>query len=158
MHASIPRWLPGLAGWLVLCFVPAWVSGGFRPGDWYAQLQKPPWNPPGWIFGPVWTALYILMAVAAWLVWKRGGFKAQRAALSLFLLQLLFNALWSPLFFGLHNPGLALVDLLLLWGTLLATLVAFGKVSPTAGALLVPYLAWVTFAGALNWALWRLNP
>lgn len=147
-----------LVGWLALCFAAAAFGGLFRPGEWYAALQKPLWNPPGWIFGPVWTALYTMMAVAAWLVWKRSGFKAHRVALALFLTQLLLNALWSPLFFGLHSPGLAFADILLLWGALLATLVAFWKVSAAAGALLVPYLVWVTFAAALNGTLWSLNP
>ena len=110
-----------------------------------------------WIFGPAWTALYTIMAIAAWLVWRRGGFAGQRAALSLYHTQLLFNALWSPLFFGLHNPALAFADIGLLWLALLATLLAFRKARPAAGALLVPYIAWVTFAAALNWALWRLN-
>ena len=98
------------------------------------------------------------MAVSAWLVWKRGGFTGQRVALSLFLLQLLFNALWSPLFFGMRNPFLGLVDIVLLWLTLLAATVAFWKARPLAGILLTPYLAWVTFAGVLNFTLWRLNP
>jgi tryptophan-rich sensory protein len=120
-------------------------------------MQKPAWNPPNWIFGPVWTALYTMMAVAAWFVWKRGGFAARHIALSLFLLQLLINALWTPLFFGLRNPALAFVDIVLLWLALLATVVAFWKVRPLAGALLVPYLAWVTFASALNFAICRLN-
>jgi tryptophan-rich sensory protein len=146
-----------LAGWVALCWSAALPGAVFRPGEWYASLQKPPWTPPGWIFGPVWTALYTIMGVAAWLVWKRGGFARQGKALSLFLGQLLFNALWSPLFFGMHNPGLALADLLLLWLALAATLAAFWKARPVAGALLVPYLAWVSFAGALNFALWRLN-
>ena len=97
------------------------------------------------------------MGVAAWLVWKRGGFGRQHAALSLFLLQLLFNGLWSPLFFGMHSPGLALADLLLLWLALAATVAAFWKVRPVAGAMLLAYLAWVSFAGALNFAIWRLN-
>jgi tryptophan-rich sensory protein len=97
------------------------------------------------------------MAAAAWFVWKRGGFAAHPIALSLFLLQLLINALWSPLFFGLRNPALAFVDIVLLWLALLATLVAFWKVRPLAGALLLPYLAWVTFASALNFAICRLN-
>ena len=127
------------------------------PGDWYATLRKPSWNPPNWIFGPVWTALYTIMAIAAWLVWKRGGFPGQRLALSLFLAQLLFNALWSPLFFGLRHPGLAFADIVLLWLALLGTVAAFWRARPIAGALLLPYLAWVTFASALNFALWRLN-
>jgi len=147
-----------LAAWLALVFAAAAMGGFFLPGDWYARLQKPAWNPPNWIFGPVWTALYMIMAVAAWLVWKRGGFAGQRVALSLFLIQLLFNALWSPLFFGLRHPALAFVDILLLWLALLGTVITFWKALPLAGALLVPYLAWVTFASALNFALWRLNP
>lgn len=146
-----------LAAWLALVFAAAAMGGFFLPGDWYARLQKPAWNPPNWIFGPVWTALYMIMAVAAWLVWKRGGFAGQRVALSLFLIQLLFNALWSPLFFGLRHPALAFVDILLLWLALLGTVITFWKALPLAGALLVPYLAWVTFASALNFALWRLN-
>jgi len=146
-----------LVGWLALSFTAAAVGGFFLPGEWYGRLQKPAWNPPGWIFGPVWTALYTIMAVAAWLVWKRGGFLGQRLALSLFLLQLLFNALWSPLFFGLKHPALAFVDIVLLWLALLGTVMAFWKARPLAGALLVPYLAWVTFASALNFTLWRLN-
>ena len=147
-----------LAGWLLLSFSAAAVGGCFMPGAWYATLKKPSWNPPNWIFGPVWTALYTTMAIAAWLVWKRGGFAGQRVALSFFIAQLLFNALWSPLFFGLHYPGLAFADIVLLWLALLGTVAAFWKVRPLAGALLVPYLAWVTFASALNFALWRLNP
>jgi translocator protein len=105
----------------------------------------------------VWTALYAAMGTAAWLVWKRGGFAGQRVALSFFLAQLLFNALWSPLFFGMHRPALAFADIALLWLALLCTVARFWKASPLAGVLLVPYLAWVTFASALNFALWRLN-
>jgi tryptophan-rich sensory protein len=150
------RWL-SLAGWLLLCFAAASFGGLFLPGEWYAGLKKPSWNPPGWIFGPVWTVLYTMMAVAAWLVWKRGGFKAMRLPLGLFLLQLLFNALWSWLFFGRHQPALAFVDLLLLWLAIAATLAAFRRVSRAAAWLLAPYLAWVSFAAALNFTLWRLN-
>jgi translocator protein len=140
---------------LALSFSAAAMGGLFLPGEWYAALRKPAWNPPSWIFGPVWTALYIAMAVAAWLVWLRGGFRSQRKALSLFLTQLLFNALWSPLFFGLRSPALA--NILLLWLALLGTIVAFWRARPIAGAILVPYLAWVSFATALNFALWNLN-
>ncbi len=129
----------------------------FMPGEWYAALEKPAWNPPNWIFGPVWTALYIMMAVAAWLVSLRGGLAEQRVALSLFLGQWFFNALWSPLFFGLRSPALALIDILLLWAMLLGTVVAFWKARSVAGALMLPYLGWVTFACALNFAIWRLN-
>jgi len=155
---SRSRSILSLMVWLAICFAAAVFGGSFLPGPWYAQLHKPSWNPPNWIFGPVWTALYTIMAVAAWLVWKRGGFRAMRRPLGLFFLQLFFNALWSPLFFGLHHPGWAFVNIVLLWLALLATVIAFWKIRPLAGALLVPYLAWVTFASALNLALWRLNP
>lgn len=147
----------GLAGWLLLCFGGAAFGSLFIPGEWYAQLRKPAWNPPNWIFGPVWTALYTMMAVAAWLVWCRGGFAAQRVSLGLFLLQLLFNAAWSALFFGLHNPGLAFAEILLLWLAIAGTVVAFWKAHRVAAALLMPYLAWVSFAAALNFTLWQLN-
>jgi tryptophan-rich sensory protein len=155
---GLTRSAVALAAWLTLSFAAAAIGGFFLPGEWYATLKKPPWNPPNWIFGPVWTALYIMMAVAAWLVWRRGEFAVQRLALGLFLLQLLLNALWSPLFFGLRAPALALVDIGFLWLALLGTMIACWKVRPLAGALLAPYLAWVTFASALNWTLWRLNP
>ena len=146
-----------LAGRLLLSFSAAAIGGFFVPGACYGTLKEPSWNPPNWIFGPVWTGLYTTMAIAAWLVWKRGGFAGQRVALSLFLAQLLFNALWSPLFFGLRHPALAFADIVLLWLALLGTVAAFWSVRPIAGALLLPYLAWVTFASALNFALWRLN-
>jgi benzodiazapine receptor len=158
VRPSSARSAVALAGWVAVTYAAAAMGGLFLPGDWYAHLQKPAWNPPNWIFGPAWTALYTIMAVTAWLVWKRGGFAGQRRALLFFLLQLLFNALWSPLFFGLHLPGLAFVDLVLLWLALLATLATFWKAHRLAGAMLLPYLAWVTFAGALNFAIWRLNP
>jgi tryptophan-rich sensory protein len=151
------RTVLALAAWLALSLAAAAVGGFFLPGEWYAGLRKPSWNPPNWVFGPVWTALYTLMAVAAWLVWRRGGFRAQRVALALYLLQLGLNALWTPLFFGLKSPGLAFAEIVLLWGALLATIVAFWKAQRFAATLLLPYLAWVTFATVLNFALWRLN-
>jgi benzodiazapine receptor len=148
----------GLSSWLLACFAAAAMGGLFMPGEWYASLQKPAWNPPGWIFGPVWTALYTMMAVAAWLVWRQGGWEKQRRPLLIFLAQLTLNALWTPLFFGLHWPGLAFVEILLLWLAIVATIAAFRPVSRPAMLLLVPYLAWVSFAAALNFTLWRLNP
>jgi benzodiazapine receptor len=157
VHGSGARSGLALVEWLALSFTAAAVGGLFLPGEWYARLQKPVWNPPNWIFGPIWTALYTMIAVAAWVVWKRGGFAVHLIALSLFLLQLLIKTLWSPLFFGLRNPALASGDIVLLWLALLATVVAFWKVHPLAGALLVPYLGWVTFAGMLNFAICRLN-
>lgn len=146
-----------LAGWAALCFSAASLGAVFMPGEWYATLKKPSWNPPGWIFGPVWSALYTMMAVAAWLVWKRGGFAAQRRPLTLFLVQLALNAAWTPLFFGLHRPGLAFAEIGLLWLAIAATLAAFRPVSRAGAWLLAPYLAWVSFAAALNFAVWRLN-
>ena len=151
-----PAW-PGLVVWLILCFAAPALGSATGPGEWYAQLQKPSWNPPGWVFGPVWTALYTMMAVAAWLVWKQDGFKAQRRPLTLFLMQLALNATWTPLFFGLHWPGVAFFEMVLLWLAITATLVAFWRVSRVAAWLLAPYLAWVSFAAVLNFTLWRLN-
>ena len=153
---SARGWL-ALAGWLLLCFAAAALGGLFMPGQWYDSLKKPSWNPPAWIFGPVWTVLYTMMAVAAWLVWRRGGFRAQRRPLSLFLLQLALNAAWTPLFFGLHWPGLAFAEIVLLCLAAGATLLAFRPISRVASWLLAPYLAWVTFAAVLNFRLWRLN-
>jgi benzodiazapine receptor len=115
----------GLCGWLLLCFAAASPGAVFMPGEWFAALKKPAWNPPSWIFGPVWTALYAMMAAAAWLVWQRGGWKEQRKPLLIFLAQLAFNALWTPLFFGLHRPGVAFAEIVLLWLAIVATLVAF---------------------------------
>lgn len=148
----------GLAGILVLCFSAAAFGSEFMPGEWYAALKKPPWNPPNWIFGPVWSALYTMMAVAAWLVWRRGGFKLNQLPLSLFLTQLLLNALWSWLFFGLKNPALAFVEIVLLWIAIGGTITSFWPRQRAAAWLLVPYLAWVSFAAVLNFTLWQLNP
>jgi tryptophan-rich sensory protein len=148
----------GLVGWLVVCFLPASLGAAFfMPGEWYVALKKPAWNPPPWIFGPVWTALYTMMAVAAWLVWKRGGFAARRGPLALFLTQLVLNAAWTPLFFGLHQPGFACAEIVSLWLAIAATLAAFWPLNRVSAWLLAPYLAWVSFAAALNFALWRLN-
>ena len=151
------RWL-SLAGWLLLCFAAAAPGAVFMPDDWYAALHKPAWNPPGWIFGPVWSALYTMMAVAAWLVWRRGGFAVQRGPLKLFLVQLALNAAWTPLFFGLHWPGAAFAEIVLLWLAIAATIAAFRSVNRFAAWLLAPYLAWVSFAAVLNFILWKLNP
>lgn len=148
---------PALVVWLVVCFTAPALGSWAGPDAWYAQLRKPAWNPPPWVFGPVWTALYVTMAVAAWTVWRRGGFKAQRLALSLFLTQLGFNALWTPLFFGLHEPGAAFADIVLLWLTLVATIAMFWRVHRGAALLLGPYLAWVSFAAFLNFTIWQLN-
>ncbi|HOX08321.1 MAG TPA: tryptophan-rich sensory protein [Planctomycetota bacterium] len=130
----------------------------FQPGEWYAGLRKPALTPPGWVFGAVWPALYAMMGVAAWQLWRHGGFSGRNAAaFGLFALQLALNAAWTVLFFGLHRPGLALIELTLLWLAILATLLLFWRRDAAAGALLLPYLAWVSFAAYLNWSFWRLN-
>lgn len=129
------------------------------PGDWYASLAKPAWTPPTWVFGPAWTILYAMMAVAAWRLWRRLGARPResRRALVLFAVQLALNLSWTPVFFGMQRPDLALVVIFVLWVAIAATIVAAWKACKTAAALLVPYLAWVTFATALNAAIWRLN-
>ncbi len=147
----------GLPAWLALCYAAAAFGGQFMPGDWYAALRKPSWNPPSWVFAPVWTTLYTMMGVAAWLVWRRGGLACQRKALTCFLLQLALNAIWSPLFFGLHWTGVAFAEIVLLWGAIAGTIATFYPVQRLAAWLLAPYLAWVSFAAALNFTLWRLN-
>jgi len=150
----------GLAGWLALVFVAATVgaAASINAGVFYAQLVRPEWAPPSWVFGPAWTVLYVLMGIAAWLVWRVEGYRAARGALALFLVQLALNALWSWLFFGWHRGALAFVDILLLWVLIVATLIAFWRVRRLAGVLLLPYLLWVSFASALNYAVWQLNP
>jgi tryptophan-rich sensory protein len=150
-------WL-GLVFWLGLCFLAAWIGSRFQPGEWYQHLVKPFLTPPSWIFGPVWTILYIMMGVAAWLVWQRYSFAGAAWPLSLFIGQLALNALWSYLFFGLKNPGLAFLDIVALWLALLTTFIVFWQYFPPAGQLLFPYLLWVTFAAYLNLQFWRLNP
>ena len=154
------RRLLGLALWIGVCFSAAavgnWLGGG-GIDDWYPSLVKPSWTPPGWIFGPVWTVLYILMGVAAWRIWYRFRWRGARVPLTLFGIQLVLNALWTPAFFGLQSPLLGLVVILLLWAVLTATTIAFGRSDRPAGLMLLPYLAWVSFATILNFELWRLN-
>ena len=150
----------GLAGWLLVSFVAAaaGAAASVNAGPFYAQLIRPEWAPPASVFGPVWTILYTLMGIAAWLAWRPGGFRAARTALTLFVVQLVLNALWSWLFFGWHRGALAFADILLLWVAVAATLACFWRIRPLAGALLVPYLLWVSFATALNYSVWQLNP
>lgn len=127
-------------------------------GSWYDGLAKPPWNPPSWVFGPVWTVLYLMMAVAAWLLWRsRRTGHTVAVPLGLYGVQLALNAAWPLLFFGLREPGWAMLELAALWVVLLATVVAFWRRSVAAAVLLLPYLAWVSYAASLNWAIWRLN-
>lgn len=150
----------GLVGWVLLTFAAAALGawGSADSSAFYAELTRPSWAPPAQIFGPVWTMLYALMAVSAWLVWRTRGFAGARTALVLFIVQLAANALWSWLFFAWHRGSLAFVEVLVLWGLIVATVAAFHRVSRLAAILLYPYLAWVTFASALTFAVWRLNP
>jgi translocator protein len=129
----------------------------FRPGDWYKQLDKPRWRPPDWLFAPVWTVLYVLIALSGWLVWREAGFAGAPLPLAVYALQLLLNAAWTPIFFGLHRAGLALMEIVILLGSIVATMVLFYPESAAAAWLLVPYLVWVSFAAALNFAIWRRN-
>ena len=154
------RWLA-----LGLCLGSVLIAGvlgsiaSIEASEFYAQLVKPSWAPPAGLFGPVWTVLYLMMGFAAWLAWRqRTPAPAVRLALQLFAVQLALNALWSWLFFHWHQGALALVEVCVLWLAILATLTQFWRLSPLAGALLVPYLAWVSFATALTAAVWRLNP
>ncbi len=153
------QWL-GLAGWLALAFATAAIGAvaSVSAKAFYAELVRPAWAPPGWLFGPVWTALYALMGVSAWLVWRVRGFAGARMALALFIAQLAVNALWSWLFFAWRLGGAAFAEVLLLWGLIVATVIAFWRIRALAAVLLLPYLAWVTFASALTYAVWRLNP
>lgn len=150
----------GLVAWAAITFVAAAIgsAASIEAGPFYGELVRPDWAPPARLFGPVWTALYALMAIAAWLVWREGGVARNRTALTLFVVQLALNALWSWLFFGWQMGGAAFAEILVLWVAIVATLVAFWRVKPLAGALLLPYLAWVSFAAVLNWSIWQLNP
>ena len=154
---SLPVQILALVGFVVVAFIPASTGAFFMPGEWYARLAKPTWNPPNWIFGPVWTVLFLTIGVAAWLVWRRAGFSGARAAWAVFAAQLVFNGLWTCLFFGLHRPGLAMVDIVALWAAIAGTIALFFAIDRTAGAILVPYLLWVSFAMVLNFTIWRLN-
>lgn len=155
----VRHWM-GLLLWLGLCAVAA-IIGGIASAEapaFYAQLEKPSWAPPSGLFGPVWTLLYMSMAVAAWLVWRERGWARARAPLGLFVVQLALNALWSWLFFGWRQGGLAFADILFLLALIVLTLTAFARVRRLAAWLLVPYLAWVSFATALNYSVWQRNP
>lgn len=146
-----------LAMFLGLNFAAAASGAVFQPGEWYRGLRKPSWNPPDWLFPIAWTALYLMIAVAGWLVWQAAGVAAG-FALGLYLLQLALNATWSWLFFGLKRMGWALVECLALWLAIAATIAAFAPISTTAAWLMVPYFVWVSFAAFLNFTLLRLNP
>lgn len=140
---------------VLLVAAAAFIGSRFVPGPWYEALVKPAWTPPNAVFGPVWTVLYALMALAAWKIWI--AVRRIDAALIVYGIQLVLNVLWSYLFFGLHRIDWALMDIIALWLAILATLFLFRRRDRLAGLLLVPYLLWVTYAAALNLAIWRLN-
>jgi len=159
-----------MKGWkaaaaLILCIAACLAAGGLGAvatsrsvASWYPVLNKPSWTPPNWLFGPVWTLLYIAMGVAVWRVARTADRQRVGGAIALFAAQLLLNAGWSFLFFGARRPGWAALEILALWAAIAATLRAFARIDPWAAGLLVPYLAWVSYAAALNLAIWRLNP
>jgi benzodiazapine receptor len=158
-HDSLQSQILGLVGWFVVTFAAASVGAltSARAASFYGQLSQPSWAPPAWLFGPMWTVLYVLMAVAAWLVWRAHGFGGARMALSLFAVQLVANALWSWLFFVLRRGALSMAEIVVLWLLILATILAFWPLHRLAAVMLLPYLVWVGVASALTWWLWRAN-
>jgi tryptophan-rich sensory protein len=157
---SVPQQIAGLAGWIAVTAAAATTGtiASVAAATFYAQLARPSWAPPAGWFGPVWTTLFVLMAIAAWRVWRVDGFAAARGALTLYVIQLALNALWSWLFFGWHRGAGAMIDIVVLWLLIVATMRAFAAKDRVAAWLLAPYLAWVSFAAALNFAVWRANP
>jgi len=160
MYRDRPARVFGLLVWLAVTFTVAAIGAlaSVDAATFYEQLQRPSWAPPAWLFGPVWTVLYAAMAVSAWLVWRERGFGGARLGLGIFLVQLAVNGLWSWLFFGWRLGALALADVLLLWTLISLTIVVFHGINRLAALLLVPYLVWVTFASALTFVVWQLNP
>lgn len=157
-----PVWfqIAGLAAWLLLCFAAAGVGSSVtipQIPTWYAEINKPSFNPPNWIFGPVWTTLYLMMAFSVWLVWMKAGWLDAPGALGVFCFQLLLNVAWSVIFFGLENPTAAAIEIVLLWAAIGATIALFWRHSRIAALLLTPYLAWVSFAAVLNFSIMALN-
>jgi tryptophan-rich sensory protein len=150
----------GFIGWIIIAFAAsaAGAIASIQARSFYGKLTQPEWAPPGWLFGPVWTLLFAFMAIAAWLVWRDGGFSKHRGALTLFVIQLIPNVLWSWLFFAWNRGGFAFADILLLWVLIAATIISFWRINRLAGALLIPYLFWVSFAAFLNYSVWQLNP
>jgi benzodiazapine receptor len=160
MKKSVVDWL-ALSVFIAVSVIVAGVGAAIilpSLDGWYDTLRKPDWTPPNWLFSWVWNGLYVLTALAAWLVWRERRWGGVSLPLTLFALQFVLNVVWSDFFFAKHAPDIAFVEILFLWVAALATLLAFWQVTAVAGALLVPYLAWVTFAAALNYTVWRMNP
>jgi benzodiazapine receptor len=152
-------WL-SLVPFLTVCFAAAGIGSLATRGSlrtWYSELRKPDWNPPNWVFGPIWTILYAMMALSAWLVWREVGWAGAKFALLLFAVQLALNTAWSVVFFGMHAIGAAFAEILLLWMMIIATTVAFCSLSFLAGWLLLPYIVWIAFASYLNFRIWQMN-
>ena len=157
---TVLRQVVWLIGCITVCLAVAGVGAAATAtsvNGWYQTLNKPSWNPPDWLFGPVWTTLFVMMGVAAWLAWRRDGWLSARTAMIWFGIQLALNMLWSVLFFGLQSPGLAFAEILVLWMAIVATVLAICERTVGGALLLTPYLAWTTFAAVLNFTIWRLN-
>ena len=160
MRTSVARDAIGLACWLVASGIAAAIGAqaSMNAPRFYGDLVQPAWAPPAWLFGPVWSVLFLAIGVSAWLVWQRHGFRGARSALLLFVAQLVANALWSWLFFAWHQGALAVAEIVVLWVLIAQTIWSFWRLHRLAAMLLVPYLAWVSFAAVLNVSLWQLNP
>lgn len=143
-----------LAGFALASVATASSGGVFRPGEWYEQIAKPRWRPPNWLFGPAWLVLFVLITASAWLVWREAGFGL---AIVVYAVQMVLNAAWSALFFGLRRPDLAFVNLVALWLSIAAMIALYAPINATAAWMLAPYLAWVAFAGVLNYTIWQMN-
>lgn len=158
-RSGFPQYV-GLVLWLLLTFAAAALGAvaSANAAGFYARLEQPAWAPPAWLFGPVWTLLYALIGIAAWLVWRAHGWRGAAGALTLFIVQLALNALWTWLFFAWHNGALAFAEIVLLWLMIVATALVFYRLHKLAALLMLPYLAWVSFATALSWAMWQRNP
>jgi benzodiazapine receptor len=160
MHRTFKQQTLGLIGWLAICFIAAAIGmiASLDAGNFYNNLQSPSWAPSANVFGPVWSILYALMGISAWLVWRRHSRAVNQPALTLFIVQLLVNATWSWMFFRFHTGLGSFINIVLLWILIVMTIVLFWKRSNTAGALLIPYFLWVTFATFLNYTMWQMNP
>ena len=157
---STPTLVLGLAVSIAICFLAGAIGGlatSSSVGGWYTEINKPEWNPPGWVFAPVWSTLYLMMGISVWLVWKNSGIQKSKIALGWFLFHLVLNVIWSLLFFGLHQPGWAFIEIVFLWLAIVIAIVLFYRHSKLAAVLLVPYLLWVSFASFLNYTLWSMN-
>jgi len=161
MMKIVSKNIVALTLWLAICYLAAWigaqVSPGIGPSDWYNTIEKPSWNPPNWLFGPVWSLLYTTMGIAAWIVWKEHRWTNAGRALNFFLIQLALNTGWSWVFFGAQSPGWALIHIIVLLAAIVYTTILFFEKSKISGYLMIPYILWVSFATVLNGAIWWLN-